>query len=138
MDKKIRIKVEGLQPGAGEEAIRMKASGSYHFRRNKHYIQYEEADEEGGIVKNTLKIAPGRIEIIKDGGIRAHMIFDRNEATNAVYHTSFGSLTFRILTTEMSVMQEMHEILVSMRYTLYEGDNWLSDNQLTICINSDK
>lgn len=136
MEKKVRIKVEGLQPGTDEDAILITASGIYHFRKNKHYVHYEEFDEEGGIIRNTIKIAPGQIEIIKDGGIRADMVFDLMEETYAVYHTSFGNLKFRILTSQMSVTQDIDEIQVIMRYTLYEGGSRLSDNQLTIYINS--
>ncbi len=135
MTKEVSITIEGLQLGSEEEPVITTVSGTYHLHTDRHYIQYDEALEEGGdITKNTIKIALSKIELTKKGTNFSEMIFDLNHTTEAIYHTAFGSLSFDVKTTNIVVEEVPDKIQVKLSYTLSSNDSLVSGNQITISI----
>lgn len=139
MTKEVSVKIEGLQLGSEEEIITTMTTGTYHIHENRHYIQYEETLlEEEAISKNTIKIAPNRIELTKKGANSSQMIFDLNESTEAVYQTPYGNLVLEIKTTKIILSEVPDKLLVEMEYSLSTNDSHLSDNRITMFITSEK
>ena len=70
MTKEVWITVCGLQngPDTDGEPIEMTIAGEYYYKNEKHYILYEEVMEgETNTTKNRIKIAPGMLELTKNG-----------------------------------------------------------------------
>lgn len=139
MTKEVSVIIEGLQLGSEEEPVITVASGIYHFHNDRHYIQYDEKSEDGeGITKNTIKIALTKIELSKKGANSTQMIFDLEEETLAVYHTPFGSMSFDVKTTEITLSEAPDKIQVKLLYSLSANAAHLSSNQIKILITSNK
>ena len=59
-----------------KEDVEMIIGGDYFWKNGKHYVLYEEVMEESGeVVKNTVKITPDSMDILKKGSINTHMVF---------------------------------------------------------------
>ena len=53
-----------------KEDVEMIIGGDYFWKNGKHYVLYEEVMEESGeVVKNTVKITPDSMDILKKGSI---------------------------------------------------------------------
>ena len=51
-----------------KEDVEMIIGGDYFWKNGKHYVLYEEVMEESGeVVKNTVKITPDSMDILKKG-----------------------------------------------------------------------
>jgi uncharacterized beta-barrel protein YwiB (DUF1934 family) len=135
MTKEVSIIIEGLQLGSEEEPVVTAVSGIYHLHNDRHYIQYDEKSEEGeGITKNTIKIALTKIELSKKGANSTQMIFDLNEETFAIYQTPFGSMSFDVKTTEITMDEAPDKIQVKLTYSLSANASHISNNQIMILI----
>ena len=56
--------------------------------RDRHYVVYEEIVEgHKDTVKNTIKIRPAGVDIIKNGVAAAHMVFEKNKKNVTLYQT---------------------------------------------------
>jgi uncharacterized beta-barrel protein YwiB (DUF1934 family) len=139
MTKEVSVIIEGLQLGSEDEPVITAASGIYHFHNDRHYIQYDEKSEDGeGITKNTIKIALAKIELSKKGANSTQMIFDLKEETLAIYHTLFGSMSFDVKTTEITLSEAPDKIQVKLSYTLSANGEYLSNNQIKILVTSNR
>jgi uncharacterized beta-barrel protein YwiB (DUF1934 family) len=141
MRKEILIKIKGIQLGMEEEFLTVSAPGIYHNTNGKHYIQYEEKPEPGIVIKNILKISPTGIMLTRkrDLGTRhSQMFFERNETTRTDYPTPYGSLPLEIKTKSIKLVEAVDTIEVILEYSLYSNDSWLSDNVLSINVESAK
>lgn len=134
MTKDVLVRVSGLQFEVEDnEAIEMIAKGNYYFKNNKHYITYEEIlEEEGQITKNTLKIDPNQIEILKRGGNNTHMLFQERQKTMTCYSTPFGDLIVGLFTNRMQVEERENEISATIDYSLEVNYSHVSDCKLEL------
>ena len=140
MTKEVTVKVEGTQlgeAGVWEDPILLTARGSYHELNDRHYVQYEEETEEGRkLIRNMLKISLNRIEMTKKGAAVSQMTFDVNDITQASYQTPYGSLTFEVRTSKLTVEETKEQLEVRLEYALYSNDIHISDNRTMIKINA--
>lgn len=135
MTKEVTVIIDGLQRGGEEDTITSTVSGNYHYHNGKHFVRYEErAEGEEGITKNTIKITPDKIDIVKTGFNTSQMVFDLNEPTTGCYQTTYGSLFLEIHTTKLQIEEALNEIRVRLEYTLSTNDSHLSDNLISIKI----
>lgn len=74
MTEDILISVRGLhtldieQEEEETDELEMTMPGKYYFRNGKHYVLFEETDEESqSVVKNRFKLSEDRLEISKKG-----------------------------------------------------------------------
>lgn len=135
MTKEVLVTIVGEQLNSEEQPIHVTTPGVYHFRSGKHYIQYEEQSEDGGIVlKNTIKIVDNSLNLIKKGTEETQMNFNLSQTTDTIYHTPYGGLHLQVHTTELSVEELVDEIKVNLLYQLSSNDSILSDNHLMIRI----
>lgn len=136
MTQNVRVTIVGIQIGSGEEAVTTRANGTYHCRNGNHYIQYEEKTEGEEVTKHMIKVTPEQIEIKRSGNNNNQMIFQKSEMTQAQYHTPYGTLALKILTTALNVTHMKDELLITMEYTLSESNSELSKNRTFINITS--
>ena len=66
MKKNVVITVRGLQPEVdADEPIEVISAGTYMRKENTHYLSYEEADEDGNITNNRIKITDKSVVMVK-------------------------------------------------------------------------
>ena len=135
MTKEVSITMEGVQLGSEEEPIITTASGTYHLRNGKHYIQYEEKSVEGSkSVKSLIKISMTQVEITKQGAEKSQMNFDLHDMTEIIYQTPYGSLFFEAKTTQLLITEAERLIEVTLEYSLLSNKDTISDNRTIIRI----
>lgn len=133
MKKNVVITVRGLQSEVNaDEAIEVISAGTYLRKSDTHYLSYEEADEEGNITKNRIKIKPDSIEMTKQGSIVTQMIFTLGEKQYACYNTPFGDMTLGITTKKIGVEEEEGTLQARLLYGLEVNGVHLSECELNI------
>lgn len=133
MKKNVVITVRGLQRQVAEdEPVEVISAGTYLRKEDTHYLSYEEADEDGKITKNRIKITPSSLEMTKQGGITTQMIFIKGQKHYACYETPFGELTLGMSTKSIKVTEENNQLSVALRYDLEVNDTPMSECELDI------
>ena len=133
MKKKVVITVRGLQRQVDdEEPIEVISAGTYMRKDDTHYLSYEEADEDGKITKNRIKITPGSIEMTKQGSITTQMLFVMGQKQYSCYETPFGELTLGITTKHIKIAEENMQISVALQYDLEVNGAHMSECELDI------
>ena len=133
MKKNVVITVRGLQPEVdANEPIEVISAGTYMRKENTHYLSYEEADEDGNITNNRIKITDTSVEMVKKGAVTTQMIFLLGEKQYACYATPFGDLTLGITTKKISVKEDGESLITNLRYGLEINGEHVSDCQLDV------
>ena len=133
MKKNVVITVRGLQRQVDEEEpVEVISAGTYMRKDDIHYLSYEEADEDGKITKNRIKITPQSIEMTKQGGITTQMLFVRGQKQYACYATPFGDLTLGMTTKHINITEENMQISAALRYDLEVNGTHMSECELDI------
>lgn len=133
MKKNVVITVRGLQPEVdADEPIEVISAGTYMRKENTHYLSYEEADENGTLTKNRIKITDNSIEMVKKGTVTTQMMFLLGEKQYACYATPFGDLTLGITTKKISVKEDGESLTTNLRYGLEINGEHVSDCQLDV------
>lgn len=133
MKKNVVITVRGLQRQVDEdEPVEVISAGTYLRKDDTHYLSYEEADEDGKITKNRIKITPDSIEMTKQGGITTQMIFMMGQKQYACYETPFGELTLGMTTKHIKVTEDNRQLFAALRYDLEVNGSHVSECELDI------
>lgn len=141
MTEDILISVKGLhtldteQEEAQEDELEMTMPGKYYFRNGKHYVLFEETDEESQtIVKNRFKLSDDRLEITKKGQTNTNMTFQRGERCMSLYGTPFGEVQLGIEVTEMELQEGEDQIEMNVAYALEMNEEHVSDARIRLRI----
>lgn len=137
MTKEVLITICGLQngPDADGEPIEMTTAGEYYYKNGKRYVLYEEVMEgETNTTKNRIKIAPGYLELTKNGVVNVHMLFEENKKNVTHYYTPYGSLMMGIDTKKVWLEEGENEIKVAVDYALDLNQEFAADCDIKITI----
>ena len=133
MKKNVVITVRGLQREVDDnEPVEVISAGTYLRKADTHYLSYEEADEDGKITKNRIKITPDCIEMTKQGGISTQMLFAIGQKQYTCYATPFGDLTLGVTTKMINLAEEEQQISAELRYDLEVNGAHMSECELDI------
>lgn len=71
MTRDVVISISGAQFSEGDqEDVELITTGDYFLKNGKHYIIYDEIEEDGqDVIRNTIKVLPDSIDIIKKGNV---------------------------------------------------------------------
>lgn len=139
MTKEVIISICGLQngPETDGEPIEMITTGEYFYKNEKHYIIYEEVMEgESKTTKNRMKLAPGLLELTKNGVVNVHMLFEENKKNITHYYTPYGSLDMGIDTKKVLIEESENEMNVTVDYGLEMNQEFVADCNIKINIKS--
>ena len=141
MTEDILISVRGLhtldteQEEEQTDELEMTMPGKYYFRNGKHYVLFEETDEESqSVVKNRFKLAPDRLEISKKGATNTTMTFQRGEKSSSWYGTPVGDVQLGIEVTDMELTEGEDEIEMNVAYALEMNSEHVSDARIRLRI----
>lgn len=133
MKKNVVITVRGLQRAVDEdEPVEVISAGTYLRKDDTHYLSYEEADDDGKITKNRIKITPSSVEMTKQGTFATRMVFVPGQQYHACYATPFGEMTLGMTTKHMVVTEEEKELSVELCYDLEINGSFVSECELDI------
>lgn len=142
LQKDVLVSINGMQIVDGDtDHTEVICPGMYYFKNEKHYITYEDAAVEGGKpVKNLLKISGDlsepKVELIKQGGIGSHLIFEVDKNNLSAYETEYGSFMLGFHANKINVVHEEEEIDVKIEYSLEMNYEHISDNKIEIKVKS--
>lgn len=133
MTKDVLVSVAGIQFEIDEEeVIEVITSGNYYFKNGKHYVLYEERDEQQGVTKNRIKIEQNRVEMKKTGAITTNMIFEDGKENITYYNTGFGTLLVQTKTNSIEVLEREDFIHVKILYSMDVNYAHVSDCSVEI------
>ncbi len=138
MTKDVLIRISGMQTMDDDhDDIEIITTGDYFFKNGKHYVIYEEIME--GLeetVRNRVKIAPGMLDIQKQGAVGTHMVFEQDKKCQARYATPMGEMIVEIATNQVSLEEQEDHLKVSVNYSLGINFQHVSDCHLIMDISS--
>lgn len=136
MTKDVIVSVSGLQMAEGDrDSIEVITAGDYYLKNGKHYILYDEVMDGGSdVVKNTIRINNGCMEILRKGPVSAHMVFEKDKTNQTRYMTPIGELLVSISTTDMSFEEEEDRLKVCLDYNLDINYERVSNCNITVDI----
>lgn len=134
VNSKVIVKVKGLQiveeTGDSVETV---TPGKYYTRNNKHYVTYEDIDDETGVkTKNIIKFNDSFAEVKRSGFMSGKMIFEKGKNNQALHSTSYGDLLMEVLTKDINVVEEKDKINLKIAYELYANNSKISDSEIEI------
>ncbi|MGN0507277.1 MAG: DUF1934 domain-containing protein [Lachnospiraceae bacterium] len=133
MKKDVVIKVRGLQPDVdAAEAIEVISTGTYQRKGDTHYLSYEEADEDGKLTKNRIKITKDSLEMVKQGNVTTQMFFATGQKQYTCYSTPFGDMTLGTTTNHLFTTEEDGTLAVRLVYELEINEAYVSECELDI------
>lgn len=136
MTRDVLISISGAQFSDNDmEDVEMLTTGDYFLKNGKHYIIYEEVGDGGvEVIKNTIRIMPDSMDIIKKGSTSTHMVFEKNKKNLSCYLTPFGELMVGISTNDIRVEEEENLLKVDVEYSLDINYERVSDCNITVSV----
>lgn len=137
MNNNAIIRISGLQrvENTGEN-VEMLAKGKHYIKNNKHYLLYDEIDEDSGIkTKNTIKFNENCAEVMRKGIINGKLVFSKGDNNQSIYSTPYGDLLVEILTKDIQLNQQQDRVNLKIDYELYANNSKVSDSKIEIDIN---
>ena len=141
MTNKVIISIKGIQHEFGEDGVtEVIITGSYYLKGGKHYIIYDELiPETGEQIRNTIKIAPERADVIKHGRSHdVHMVFEPGVKNLAFYHTPYGVMEISTNAFSVDVEESEENISAKIEYALDINDGFVSDCTIEIGVQAIK
>ena len=140
MTKDIMLRISGVQFPDGEdnsEEMVVITSGSYFEKDGRHYIKYDEVQEDSNeVIRNLLKIENGSLELTRRGMTNVHMVFEKDKKSESYYDTPFGRFLVGISATHLDVREKEDSIDVQVKYALEINSEYIADCSISICANS--
>ncbi|MCD7832788.1 MAG: DUF1934 domain-containing protein [Lachnospiraceae bacterium] len=145
MTKDVWVSVKGLHhvKGAGNDSaedvqddeVEVFSPGTYHLRNGKHYVEYEEMDEESGeVMKNRITLRDRHLEVLRRGTVYTKMIFEENSKNVSWYNTPAGNLLAGFDVGAMQVSESEELIEITVEYALELNYEHVSDSRIRIRI----
>lgn len=138
MDNNVIIKISGLQvvEDTGDQ-IEIIAPAKYYIKNNKHYLLYEEIDDQNGAsTKNTIKFQDTMAEVIRKGAVNGRLVFDKERNIQSIYSTPFGELLLEIMTNKIKLTVQEEQINLKIDYELYVNNSKVSDSKIEISVSN--
>lgn len=139
MTKDVLINISGLQMELDDgEPVEMMTTGDYYLKNGKHFILYDEIEDDHQVVKNILKIGPKTVEISKKGGRNSHMVFEKGKENLSYYDTPFGCLLLGVSTSDIRWMEKEDHMNLQVDYDLSINSDHISKCRIDVNIKSNE
>ena len=140
MTRDVLVSVSGIHAVDGESGdVSVVTSGVYYKKNGKHYIIYDEYQEDAERpLRCTIKLSDRKAEILRGGDVRAHMEFEPGKTTVNCYSTPFGEIILTISTFDMQILEEEDLLRAEILYSLEMNSVKTSDSRVVIEARSKK
>lgn len=137
MEKDVLIRISGLQVMEETgDSIEMMAFGKHYKDDGRHYLSYEDIEEESGAkTQNIIEFTENRVEVSRKGNVNGKLTFKKGENNQSLYSTPFGDMLLEVLTKNIALNEETEQIDLMIDYELYANNNKVSDSRIEIRIN---
>lgn len=134
MTQNVLISITGVQmTDDGPQEVEMITTGDYFGKDGRHYVLYEEMTDDGSDpVRNTIRIQPDSMSILKKGEASTRMVFEKNKKNLSCYVTPFGQMMIGIHTGNVQVREEEDLLKVDVDYSLDINYEHVSDCNITL------
>ena len=138
MTRDVLITISGIQLADGDSnEVEMITAGDYFQKNGSHYILYDEVMEgQNDIIKNTIKIRPEGLDIIKRGSSSVHMTFAKDRKNLSCYATPFGEMMIGINTNDILIAEDEDSLKVRVSYSLDINYQHVSECNINLDIHS--
>ena len=137
MNRRVVLTISGLHAGENEDngTVETIVEAEYFEKNGSHYILYEE-QEEGftQTSKNRIKFKDNLVELIRQGVVGTHMIFEKGKTHMTDYQTPFGQMLLGINTGSLEVQMQEESIYITIEYVLEADGEYLSDSRIEITL----
>ena len=119
--ERIRLRISGEQIDEGGNVDRnvTLAEGSLFREGDRVRVEYMERPSEGAdTVRSRLLLSEGGMEMIREGSLRSHMVFQPGHPCSTEYGTPFGILPMEIETEFYRLLERKKSIHARARYRL--------------------
>lgn len=96
----IRLVSTIRHPDVEEETINLETKGTLTLKGNQYYLVYEELQNEKAI-RTTVKLSGQSALILRSGGIKMRLPFERGEFQIGSYDTQYGTLMMTTNTKQL-------------------------------------
>ncbi|MCD7842351.1 MAG: DUF1934 domain-containing protein [Lachnospiraceae bacterium] len=152
MTRDILISIKGLYSvrdaeGNTDDSVEVFSPGKYYFRNGKHYVEYEEPEDDdmpdgtsgaaaarGGVIRTRITLRGRRLEVIRKGIVNTKMVFEEGVKNNCWYDTVAGSMLMGIDVNRMQITESEELIEILVDYALEANYEHLTDNSIRIRI----
>jgi len=137
MIKEVKIKIRGQQWGEDMDpaTVVTEENGEYYYKNRSHYLLYEEYMEESSKPSKTrIKWNENKLELVRQGLVDTHMIFEEKKTHMTDYVTPYGRLILGINTGKLTVEETEEEISILVEYQLELEGEKLSGHKLEMWI----
>ncbi|MCR5703511.1 MAG: DUF1934 domain-containing protein [Eubacterium sp.] len=136
MEKEVLVTISGLQGAQeGNESVELMARGKYYLKKDKHYLLYDDIEEESGqTTKNTIKFNSEKVEVLRNGMVNGKLIFQKGKNSQSLYGTPYGDILLEVMTKEIQVKEIPEHINLMIDYELYADNAKVSDSRIVIDI----
>ena len=138
MTRDVLITISGIQLADGDSnEVEMITAGDYFQKNGSHYILYDEVMEgQNDIIKNTIKIRPEGLDIIKRGSSSVHMTFEKDKKNLSCYATPFEEMMIGINTNDILIAEDEDSLKVRVSYSLDINYQHVSECNINLDIHS--
>lgn len=137
MNRSVKLFISGLHLDAEAENEKLETfvPAEYFKKNDSHYLLYEERQEGfEKASKNRIKFKADSMELIRQGLMQTHMVFEKNKKHMTRYVTPYGVIMLGIDTRHIAVEESENKITVAVEYLLEADGEYLSDCKLQIRI----
>lgn len=142
MTKDILLTLSGVQrdprQNAGEEAepVTLRTDAKYYFKNNRHYVLYDELQEDKSISHNTLVFKEDYMSLVKRGAIDARILLETGKCNSNTYATGAGILQISMEGERVRVEEEENQIRALASYKMRINDEHVADCELCLLISA--
>ena len=121
------------------EPVEVVSVGQMEIQDGFACITYDEvvSEEENGlvqVVKNTLKISDGQVEVVKKGSAASHLVFIPDQTTFTYYSTPIGEIEVSIHTNQIEKIELESGFFLKMDYDLEMNQTFISNCNVQVTV----
>lgn len=136
LGKKVILSIVSRQSdGNQQEKIEVKTEGEYFFQNGKHFVLYEEIEENSNQkIKTRMKFTNTSMEMTKTGAIDTRMTFEEKKEYQVEYYTFIGRLFLGLYTKRYEMVEKANGFCLSTSYQLEMDASYKTDCEIEIGI----
>ena len=96
----IRLVSTIRHPNVQLETINIETKGTLTLKGNQYYLVYEEVQDEK-VIRTTVKLSGKTALILRSGGVKMRLPFERGELQTGSYDTQYGTLMITTNTKQL-------------------------------------
>ena len=132
-DVTIFLRSSQRYPQQEPEEIELTVHGKLYFRGGSVFISYEESAMTGmENTRTTLKVEPGRVEIIRTGKNHSRLCFQEGLRHESLYRTPYDLLQLATVTHHLVTHMGQEGGTLEIRYQVELEGQLASENHLQI------